>query len=293
VSRTFAIDGRTAGHGATGLRWHHESLPYDTIDRAKMAKQRLVFYLLTTASFVEITTDLYTRNLIDYYRGDDEIQGWLAAGWEPEELQHGRALRRYVGTVWPDFDWEATYRGFLDEYRECCKVELLGPTRALEMARRCIVETGTCSYYTMIQRLAPCPVLAELAGNIRKDEAGHYRHFYDYFRRYRQDEAPPRRAVLNTLIARIREIDREDGYIAFKHVWSAENPGQGFDKRHYRRLTRAVRTLAADYYPFRMAATMAMKPLGFSRKTQRRTETALAASVRFAARVTGSSAAFN
>lgn len=283
----------SAGGEAHTLRWRHEALPYDTIDRDAMAQKRLVFYLLATASFIEITTDLYTRNLIDYYVGDGEIQGWLAEGWEPEELQHGKALRRYVETVWPDFDWEATYRRFFAEYRECCKVELLGPTRALEMARRCIVETGTCSYYTMIQRLSPCPVLAELAGNIRTDEAGHYRHFYGYFKRYRENEAPPRRAILKTLIGRIREIDGEDGYIAFKHVWAAVNPGQSFRKRHYRAFTRAVRALAVEHYPFRMAANMAMKPLGFSLKTQRRTEAALAASVRFAARVTGSAAALN
>lgn len=281
----------TTQGGAT-LRWRHEALPYEAVDRDLMADQRMLFYLIATASFIEITTDLYTRNLVDYYAGDDEVQGWLAAGWEPEELQHGRALRRYIETVWPEFDWEGTYRSFFAEYRECCKVELLGPTRTLEMARRCIVETGTCSYYTMIRDLSPCPVLAELAGNIRTDEAGHYRHFFDYFKRYRQNEAPPRRAILKTIVARLREIDSEDGYIAFKHVWVAANPGRAFDKRYYRRFTQAVRAIAVNYYPFRMAAHMATKPLGLALRAQKRTDAILAATVRLASRATGRDAAY-
>lgn len=268
------------------LRWRHEDLPYESIDRAAMADRTVIFYLLAIASFVEITTDLYTRNLIDYYGDDDEIRGWLASGWEPEELQHGRALRRYVQEVWPDFDWESAYASFIDEYRDCCKVELLGPTHTLEMARRCIVETGTCSYYTMIQRLSPCPVLGQLARNIRTDEAGHYRHFYGYFERYRGSEATTRRQILKTLIARVREIDGEDGYIAYKHVWLARNPGRSFEKRYYRRFSRTVRALATQYYPFRMAMHMATKPLGLGLKTQKRTEAVLATTVRLAALAT-------
>lgn len=274
--------------GNGGLRWRHQDLPYAAIERAAVTDDRLIFYMLTTASFVEITTDLYTRNLIDYYAGDAEVQGWLAAQWEPEELQHGAALRRYVNEAWPEFDWERAYREFLDEYSGCCQVELLGPTRALEMARRCIVETGTCSFYTMIGRLTSCPVLARLSEHIRTDEAGHYRHFHRYFRRYRETERPSRPRTLKALVGRIREIEGEDGYIAFKHAWLGVHPRRPFRDRSYRQFTRAVRHVAAEHYPFRMAAHMASKPLGLSLKTQKRTETVIAAAARLAARTTGS-----
>lgn len=271
-----------------GLRWRHEMLPWNEVDRERMAGEELFFYLLTTASFVEITTDLYTRNLVEYFAGDDEVQAWLANGWEPEELQHGKALRRYVQTVWPGFDWEGTYRSFLEEYRACCKVELLGPTPTLEMARRCIVETGTCSYYTMVGSLSPCPVLSELTDNIRKDEASHYRHFHEYFLRYRAEESPSRSAILKTLVARIREIDGEDAFIAFKHVWQAEHPGEPFRKRYYTRLSRLIRHVAVEHYPFRMAAHMMSQPLGFQPRTQVRVNAGLGHAARFFSRVTGS-----
>ncbi len=275
-----------AGEGQRGqLRWRHDALPYEGINHAAVAENHTLFYMLATASFVEITTDLYTRNLIDYYDGDDEVQGWLDSGWEPEELQHGTALRRYIAEAWPDFDWEAAYERFFNDYRNYCRVELLGPTRALEMARRCIVEMGTCSYYTMIMRVAPCPVLRELADNIRTDEASHYRHFHSYFLRYRREERPSRASILKALAQRIREIDGEDGFIAFKHVWLAMNPGRRFTKRHYRRFGRLLRKIAVGHYPFRMAVHMASQPLGFSRRTQRYTDIALAGTARLIARL--------
>ena len=267
------------------LRWNYEELPYHRVDRAAIADNRLLFYILTTASFIEIMSDLYTENLAEYFADDEEVCAWLNNGWEPEELQHGKALRRYVNTVWPDFDWDATFEKFSADYATYCNVEFLGPTRALELARRCIVETGTCSYYSMVRKFSPCPVLTELAGNIRSDEASHYRHFYDYFKRYNRAERPSRAALLKTLIGRIREIDGEDGFIAYKHAWMATNPGATFKSRYYKDFSRAVRTMAADYYPFRMAVHMATQPLGMSFKAQRRTDAILAATARAAARV--------
>lgn len=273
------------------LRWDHRELPWDAVDRGVLADRRLLFYMLAVASVIEITSDIYTGNLVRYFEGDDEVGGWLANGWEPEELQHGAALKHYVQAVWPDFDWDDAYRRFHEDYVTYCRVEYLGPTRALEMARRCVVETGTCSYYAMIGRAAPCPVLRQLAENIRNDEANHYRHFYDYFQRYRQSEKPPRRSVLKALVDKSVEINGEDGLIAFRHVWQQMNPGRTFHKREYRRFERAVLGLARRNYPFRLAANMGTRPLGLPLLAQQCTDATLAGAARAAARVSGRAAA--
>lgn len=269
------------------MRWHYQDLPYAQVKPNRMAAESMLFYLVATASFIEITTELYTCNLREYFSGDGEVCDWLKQGWEPEEMQHGRALKRYIEVAWPDFDWDAAYRDFLAEFRECCQTEFLGPTRALEMARRCVVETGTCSYYTMMRNLSPCPVLEEIANNIRTDEAGHYRHFHDYFKRYRTAERPSRAAITGVLWGRIREIDGEDALIAYKHAWLARHPGETFKHESYRRFSRTTRALAVDHYPFRMAAHMMTQPLGYGYKSQRRITAALAAGARLFARTTG------
>lgn len=278
------------GHGnSKSLRWHYEDLPFDQIQAAELEKQELLFYMVTTASFVEITTDLYTRNLITYFSGDQEVQSWLGEGWEPEEMQHGEALRQYSKVAWPQFDWETVYHRFLDDYSTYCQIEQLGPTRALEMARRCIVETGTCSYYSMLAHMSPCPVLRQLTEKIRADEAGHYRHFLTYFRRYRDDERPDRKLIFKTLWGRIKEIDGEDAYIAFKHVWQALNPDKEFQRAHYVGVSRQIRQVAVDNYPFRMATHMALQPLDLSPRMQVRVDRLAAPAIRTLMKVGASS----
>ncbi len=272
---------------ARHLRWNFQTLPYQTVDRSRVADSDLLFYVLVSASFVEITSDLYARNLIDFFSGDSEVQQWLAQHWEAEELQHGQALRHYVTTVWPELDWERAYRSFYAEYALLCRPEMLGPTRALEMAGRCVVETGTCSYYTMLARLSPCPVLSQLCQLIRTDEAYHYQHFQRYFSRYRSLEQPSRGILLKTLAHRIYEIDSEDARVAFRHAWQARHPQQTWEPRYYRQFARTIRTLATTHYPFRMAAHMLTTPLGLSLRNQQRLEHTLAASARLATRLTG------
>src|SRR5579885_2521409 len=106
----------SAGRVARHQRWTLADIPYAQIARDAVARDDELFYLVTAASFIEITTDLYTRNLIEYFSGDPEVTAWLAEHWEHEELQHGQALKRYVQAAWPQFDWESAYRSFFAEY---------------------------------------------------------------------------------------------------------------------------------------------------------------------------------
>ena len=59
-------------------------------DRARPGEDNpLLLYIVATAAFVEITSDVYTRNLADFFRGDADVVDWLEHAWESEELQHG------------------------------------------------------------------------------------------------------------------------------------------------------------------------------------------------------------
>jgi hypothetical protein len=85
--------------------WSIDDVPYHALSPDPVSVDRRLFYLVTSASFIEITSRLYTRNLIDYFRDDSEVVAWLEREWESEELRHGVALKRYVRTAWPSFDW--------------------------------------------------------------------------------------------------------------------------------------------------------------------------------------------
>jgi len=263
----------------TRQHWSLDDIPWHAIRRDAVAPAETLFYLLASASLMESATDLYTENLVDYFAGDEEVTLWLEQYWLPEELQHGRALRRYVEAAWPQFDWEPARRRFVEEFRPFCDTAL-EPTRTLEMASRCVVEMGTASYYRTLSHASPEPVLTVLTRHIAEDEVRHYKHFYRYFRRYQDTETPGRAAVLAALWRRLRMTGGDDSFIVLKHVYSAHHPGEPFDLKAYRRVRRQCRALLQDHFPHEMSVRMLLKPLGLGPWTQRMTLPMIAAVAR-------------
>jgi rubrerythrin len=248
--------------------WSLDDIPWHAIRRDAVGRSEALFYMTAAASLMESATDLYTANLIEYFAGDDEITAWLKDSWLPEELQHGRALRRYVETAWPDFPWERVREVFIEEFRPFCD-EALEEARGLEMASRCVVETGTASFYTGLSRASPDPVLALLARRIAEDEVRHYKHFYRFFRKYREIERPGRGAVGPALWRRLRMNGGEDRIVVLKHIYAARQPGAQFGKHVWRDVERQCRTMMRPYFPIEMALRMLLKPLRLGPRTQR------------------------
>ncbi len=270
--------------GATERRsarrhWSLDDIPWHAIRRDAVARSEALFYMIAAASLMESATDLYTANLIEYFAGDDEITAWLENDWLPEELQHGRALRRYVESAWPDFPWDKVREGFIEEFRPFCD-EALEPARGLEMASRCVVETGTASFYTCLSRASPDPVLALVTRQIAEDEVGHYKHFYRFFRKYRDIERPGRTEIAPALWRRLRMTGGEDRLVVLKHVHAAYRPGMPLDARSYRRVHRRCRALMRPHFPAEMTVRMLLKPLGLGPRAQRMTVPVLAAVTR-------------
>jgi hypothetical protein len=249
-------------------RWKMDDLDYSRVAREAVRDDQTLFYLACSASFIESGSDMYTHNLIEFFRGDDEVTQWLTQHWEPEELQHGRALRAYVEHVWPEFDWERGFRSFIDEYRHHCKVELLEPTRGLEMSARCVVETGTATYYRALSRSTNEPFFVALTGRIAADEVNHYKHFYRFFRRYRDQEGLGRARVLRTLSRRTWELRSEDADCAIRHIARERDPACANDPDFIRGMSsRMSRTVGRNLSPA-FTLKMLMRPLELPAKVQ-------------------------
>jgi hypothetical protein len=165
-----------AATSARSAHWQIRDINFDAIDFAATRADETLLAIIASASMIESASDVYTANLVQYYSTDSEVRDWLTGQWEPEELQHGRALRAYVERVWPSFDWERTFKSFVDDYSNYCVVEELGPTPALEMAARCVVETGTATLYRAIDQYAREPVLRDIVRRIAEDEVRHFKH---------------------------------------------------------------------------------------------------------------------
>jgi rubrerythrin len=254
--------------GSERRHWSLDDIPWSALGRDAVADNEALFYMVAAASLMESATDLYTANLIEFFAGDDEIGAWLENFWLPEELQHGKALRRYVEAAWPDFPWEAVRGAFVEEFRPFCD-EALEPVRGLEMASRCVVEMGTASFYTGLSRASPEPVLTAVTSRIAKDEVRHYKYFYRFFRKYRETERPGRSAVGPALWRRLRMNRGEDRLVVLKHVHAARRPGAPFDDRVYRQVLRQCRELMRPSFPAEMSMRMLLKPLDLDPRVQR------------------------
>ncbi|MBV8779628.1 MAG: ferritin-like domain-containing protein [Alphaproteobacteria bacterium] len=269
-----------ASAAAAQPRWSLDDIDWGSLRPSAVAESETTFYLVAAASFIEATTDLYTKNLIEYFSDDAEITEWLAAHWLPEELQHGRALRRYVELAWPDFDWDGVYRRFLPEFAAQCADDGVEPTRSREMASRCIVEMGTASYYRMLSQLTDDPLLTRLTRQISDDEVNHYKHFYRYLRKYQAREGQRRSGIARALWNRLMMIDGNDTRIAMRHIYRARHPEGSFDERIFRRLRRAARVVIRPHFPHRMCVQMLLRPLDLPRPAQRIARPALEAVAR-------------
>jgi len=258
---------RMASHEAEA-HWTIEDLDFSRIALDRVRSDENLFYLVAAASFIESGSDLYTHNLVDFFRGDEEVTAWLSTQWEQEELQHGKALRAYVEYVWPEFPWEQAYRGFLEEYATYCKVELLAPTRGLEMSARCVVETGTATYYKAMARSTDEPVLHDLATRIATDEVNHYKHFYRFFRRYREQEGLGRFRVLGTIGRRTLELKSEDADCAIRHVVRARSPERADDAAYVRGLGATMNRTIRTHLSPGATLKMLMRPLELPARVQ-------------------------
>jgi hypothetical protein len=241
--------------------WGLEQPPLEAVNRSLIVEREDLFYVLAAASFVEIAADLYTDNLISFFSGDEEAVRWLDDHWKTEEMRHGQVLRAYVRHVWPEFDCDRAYASFFADYSLQCTVDEFEPTRGLEMVARCVVETGTSTFY---QALAGCtdePILQGIANRIRAEEISHYKHFYHLFRKYRSTEQFGRLQIIGALKRRVFEARSDDAECALWHVYHERNPAARRDDAQFQTLVKQIGREIRQHYPIAMAAKMLLRPL--------------------------------
>jgi len=251
------------------LRWRVQEIDYAGIVHDQVRNDENLFYLLVGASFIESGSDTYTRNLVEHYADYPEVAKWLAHHWEPEELQHGAALKRYVQAVWPTFDWEPAYASFFEEYGRLCQVEELQQDRRLEMVARCVVETGTTAYYHTLVALAREPVLHDLLERIRGDEVQHYKHFLGYFRQLHEERPVSRARIARVLYARLQELRESDSDVALRHAWAFRGRLFPDGARDFDEISKRMYRLVSARLPADQAIRMLLKPVSLPHRLER------------------------
>jgi hypothetical protein len=162
--------------------------------------------------------------------------------WGQEESQHGRALGRWAETADAGFKMEEAFARFRKNYTPAhfsdtrAKGSVRGSRRG-EMIARCVVESGTSSYYSAIRDATDEPLLKEIAGRIAADEYRHYKLFYEIL--HKQDEADLSFwKKLWVAIGRVRESDDDELAYAYycANVKPEDEAAKPYDRKLYSRL---------------------------------------------------------
>ena len=193
--------------------WKLSDIPWNRFEPGKVEPSLL--QLVKAASLVEQNGADYSRFLCEIFAGDAEFQA-AARLWGAEEIQHGEALGRWAELADRRFDHQAACARFSEGYHLPEKpAGSKRGSRAGELIARCMVETGTSSYYTALADAAQEPVLKEICRRIAADELRHYKLFYTHLKRYLEIEQPNLSRRLWIAFARI--IEAEDDELAFAY----------------------------------------------------------------------------
>jgi rubrerythrin len=224
--------------------WTLDDLPWDDFDPSKVDPE--LVKIVKAAALVEYNGRDYATYLCNVFNDDPEFQQ-VARDWAVEEVQHGAALGRWAELVDPEFSLEAAFKRFTDGFRiKLEATESIRGSRSGELIARCMVETGTSSYYTALGDATDEPLLKAICRRIATDEMRHYGLFYQYLKRYMEREELGRLSRLRIALGRIHES--EDDELAFAYYAANCPPGTGSPPYDRETFTRAYMRRAYAYY---------------------------------------------
>ena len=239
--------------------WTLEDIAWDRFDASKVDPDLL--RIVKAASLVEHNGGDYAIYLENVFAGDAEFQG-AARAWAKEEVQHGEALQRWAELADPTWNFAAAFQRFNDGFKlPLSATTSVRGTRTGELIARCIVETGTSSYYAALGEASAEPVLKQICARIAADELRHYKLFYTHMTRYQTAEHLGFWGRLRTGLGRI--LESEDDELACAY-WAANETGAVYERKPNSQAY--ARRAYAVYRPHHIerGIAMVMKAVGLS-----------------------------
>jgi hypothetical protein len=238
--------------------WRMNDIAWDKFDPS--LADPAVIPLVKAAALVERNAADYVRYLHNVFPDDLEFRD--AAGiWSLEEVQHGDALGKWGMMADPGWDFLAAFARFRAGYQVPISVDAsVRGSRTGELIARCIVETGTSSYYNALGAVTREPVLKQICKHIEADELRHFKLFFTHMRRYLERENISLRKRVMIGVGRITES--EDDELAYAYHCGNEPEGVAYD---HQRCLAAYMGGAVGVYRFpqvERAMAMAFKTVG-------------------------------
>jgi len=228
-------------------RWKLDDIAWERLDPRAVSAPLLA--AVKTAALVEANSADYVTYLHKVF-AEDPVFMAAATHWGLEEAQHGAALGRWAETVDPQFDFAASLKRFRDGYQIPLDASRsVRGSAAGELLARCVVESGTCSYYSAVRDHTSEPVLKQICHRIAQDEARHYQLFRTHYQHYAEQSPMSFWTRLKIALGRVGETgDDELAFAYYSANLATLRDGPAYDRRvcgrTYRRITASMYELA-------------------------------------------------
>jgi hypothetical protein len=246
--------------------WSLDEVPWSAFDPSKV--DPAILGAVKAAALVEFNAPDYVAYLKRvFHNSGSGTLDWIER-WGQEEAQHGRALGRWAEMADPSFKLQDAFARFRKGYtpphlaETAAEASIRGSRRG-EMIARCVVESGTSSYYSAMRDATEEPVLAEIAGRIAADEYRHYKLFYDTL----NAQAEPDISFWKKLwiaVGRVRESD--DDELAFSYYCANVPPEKEaitpYNRKKYSRLASQTSMTIYHRHHVQKLVQMVVKVLG-------------------------------
>ena len=224
--------------------WHIDQVDWDRFDPARV--DPALVPLVKAAAMVERNGTDYAIYLHRVFHDDPDFQA-AADNWATEEVQHGDALGKWATLADPGWDYPAAFARYKAGFRINTEADAsIRGSRTGELIARCMVETGTSSFYSAVADATGEPVLAQICRQIAADEFRHFKLFYDHMRRYLGRENLNFLQRLRIAAGRITET--EDDELAFAFHCANDPVGKGYT---HEECLAAYLSRAMTFYRFR------------------------------------------
>ena len=244
--------------------WQISDMDWGRFDPSKV--DPALIPLVKAASVVERNGTDYATYLGNVFHDDPDF-AQAALNWAVEECQHGDALGQWATLADPAWDYPGAFERYKSGYKVPIDIDRsVRGSRTGELIARCMVETGTSSFYTALAERTEEPVLQQVCRQIAADEYRHFKLFYDHMHRYLKRE---RIGVLRrTRIALGRVTETEDDELAF--AFHVTNDPEGTPYDHARSIAGYMAGAMGSYRRAHIARAVGMtfKAIGFKPHTR-------------------------
>jgi len=194
--------------------WSPDDVAWEQFDAAKA--EPWLIEAVKAAALIEYNAPDYVGYLKRVFPDPDFHP--VIEQWGAEERQHGKVLGRWAEMADPSYHLEEAFArfraGYHPEHFDGDDAASVRGSRRGEMLARCVVESGTSSYYTAIKEATCEPVMQEIAGRIAADEYRHYKLFFETQKIQPEPELPFWKRLM-VAVGRVAESDDDESAYAW------------------------------------------------------------------------------